>query len=181
MAGQGRLQNRVCIITGSGSGFGETIAKRFVLEGARVVIADINESAGQRVTQEIVPSQSDSVLFVQADVTSKPSWEELLQKTLDKFGQVDVVFNNAGTTYRKKPSHEVTEKEWQLLIDVNMKSIYLSTAVVMPYFMKKKAGIMINTSSIGGYHVKEELVYYGASKAFVNMVGLTILVNRALR
>lgn len=170
MAPNGRLNGKVCIITGSGGGFGETIAKRFVLEGAKVVIAEINETAGKRVEQEIASSHKDQILFVQSDVTSKQSWEELLKKTLDKFGMLDIVFNNAGTTYRKKPSHEVTEKEWQMLIDVNMKSIYLSTAVVLPYFIKQKAGHMLNTSSIGGYHVKEQLVYYGASKTFVNMV-----------
>lgn len=165
-----RLSGKVCIITGAGSGFGETFAKRFVQEGAKVVIAEINQTAGKRVEEEIASSHADQVLFVHADVTSKQSWEELLQKVLDKFGTLDVVFNNAGTTYRKKPSHEVTEKEWQMLIDVNMKSIYLSTAVVVPYFMNTKAGIMLNTSSIGGYHTKEELVYYGASKTFVNMI-----------
>ncbi|KAF2790365.1 putative alcohol dehydrogenase [Melanomma pulvis-pyrius CBS 109.77] len=170
MAPNGRLNGKVCIITGSGGGFGETIAKRFVLEGAKVVIAEINRTAGERVKQEIASTHKDQVLFVQSDVTSKQSWEELLEKTLEKFGILDIVFNNAGTTYRKKPSHEVTEKEWQMLIDVNMKSIYLSTAVILPYFIKQKAGHMLNTSSIGGYHVKEQLVYYGASKTFVNMI-----------
>ncbi|KAF2740283.1 3-oxoacyl-reductase [Polyplosphaeria fusca] len=171
MSTKGRLSDKVVIITGAGGGFGETFAKRFAQEGAKVVVAEINEAAGKRVEQDIASSSSpDRVLFVHADVTSRKSWEELLKKTLDKFGDLDVVFNNAGTTYRKKPSHEVTEKEWQMLIDVNMKSIYLSTAVIMPYFMQKKQGHMLNTSSIGGYHVKEELVYYGASKTFVNMI-----------
>ncbi|KAF2106224.1 putative alcohol dehydrogenase [Lophiotrema nucula] len=171
MSSRGRLTDKVCIITGAGSGFGETFAKRFALEGAKVVIAEINEQAGKRVEQDMISlSGPDRVFFVHSDVTSRRSWEELFQRTLDKFGSLDVVFNNAGTTYRKKPSHEVTEKEWQMLIDINMKSIYLSTAVVMPYFMKKKAGVILNTSSIGGYHVKEELVYYGASKTFVNMI-----------
>lgn len=170
MAVKGRLDSKVAIITGAGGGFGETIAKRFVLEGATVVIAEINESAGQRVEREIASTHPGNVFFVQTDVTDRQSWEVLLKKTLEKFGTLDIVFNNAGTTYRKKPSHEVTEKEWQMLIDVNMKSIYLSTAVVMPYFISKKVGIMLNTSSIGGYHVKEELVYYGASKTFVNMI-----------
>jgi 3-oxoacyl-[acyl-carrier protein] reductase len=166
----GRLGSKVVIITGAGGGFGETIAKRFILEGATVVIAEINESAGQRVEREIASTHPKQVLFVQTDVTDRQSWETLLTKTLERFGALDVVFNNAGTTYRKKPSHEVTEKEWQMLIDVNIKSIYLSTAVVMPYFISKKSGIMLNTSSIGGYHVKEQLVYYGASKTFVNMI-----------
>ncbi|KAE8451783.1 hypothetical protein EG329_002623 [Mollisiaceae sp. DMI_Dod_QoI] len=170
----GRLQNKICILTGAGGGFGESIAKRFITEGCKVVIAEINESAGKRVEREIAtssyPGARDNVLFVQTDVTSKSSWDNLLKQTLDKFGAVDIVFNNAGTTYPKKPSHEVTEKEWRMLIDVNMTSIYLSTAAVMPYFIKRKAGIILNTSSIGGYHVKEELVYYGASKTFVNMI-----------
>lgn len=135
-----RLSGKVAIITGAGSGFGETFAKRFVREGAKVVVAEINESAGKRVEQELSSAHPDQVIFVQVDVTSRKAWEELLKTTLDKFGRLDIVFNNAGTTYRKKPSHEVTEKEWQMLVDVNMKSIYLSTAVVVPYFMERKSG-----------------------------------------
>lgn len=161
----GKLDGKVAIVTGSGSGFGETIAKRFAAEGANVVVAEINNDAGKRVQAEIANS-----LFVQTDVTKRDSWEQLLKSTVEKFGGLDILVNNAGTTYAKKPSDEVTDDEWTKLIDVNMKSIYLSVAVMVPHFKERKGGVILNTSSIGGLRVKDELVYYGASKTFVNKI-----------
>jgi len=171
----GRLSGKVAIVTGAGSGFGETIARTFVKEGAHVIIAEINETSGRRVEQDINNSDGEKALFHKTDVTSKSGWESLLKATLDKHDRLDILVNNAGTTYAKKPSHEVTEDEWSKLIDINMKSIFLSIAVVVPQMKKQGAGIILNTSSIGGLRVKEELVYYGASKTFVNKVsGLEI-------
>jgi 3-oxoacyl-[acyl-carrier protein] reductase len=185
---KGRLQGKVCIITGGGNGFGETMAKAFVKEGARVVIADVNPIGGGRVEEEIRSAHGkEAAVFQQADVTSLASWKKLLERTLEVFGSLDVVVNNAGTTYPKKDSHTVTEDEWDKVINVNMKSIYLSTAAIMPYFMEKKAGVMLNTSSVGGIRVKNGLVpqtlprlsclsdvftqvWYGGTKAFVNKV-----------
>ena len=80
------------------------------------------------------------------------------------------MINNAGTTYPKKESHTVTEEEFDKVINVNMKSIFMSVAVVVPYFMKQKAGSIINISSVGGIRVKNGLVWYGGTKAFVNKV-----------
>ncbi|ORY07020.1 hypothetical protein BCR34DRAFT_666459, partial [Clohesyomyces aquaticus] len=122
------LAGKVCIITGASSGFEESISKRFILEGANVVIAEINESAGKRFEKEIAsishPGSKGQVLLVHTDVTSKQSWGDLMSKTLDRSGKLDIVLNNVGTTYVKKPSHEVTERGWQMLIDINMKSTY---------------------------------------------------------
>lgn len=165
-----KLAGQVALITGAGGGFGESFARRFVWEGAKVVIAEINLSAGKRVKQDLKSTFEDNVLFVQTDVTSRSSWEATLQATLQKFGKLDIVLNNAGTTHPKKPSHEITEDEWSNVIDVNMKSIYLSFAAVIPYFRTQKKGVVLNISSIGGLRAKDQLVYYGASKAFVNKV-----------
>jgi 3-oxoacyl-[acyl-carrier protein] reductase len=154
-----KLKNKVCIVTGAGHGFGEAMAKRFAEEGARVVIADINPKSGSKVEYEINGAYGEkTALFQEANVTSQASWEKLLDATLKEFGKVDVVVNNAGTTYPKKASHTVTEEEYDKVINVNMKSIFLSVAVVVPYFLEKKAGTILNVSSVGGIRVKNGLV-----------------------
>jgi 3-oxoacyl-[acyl-carrier protein] reductase len=171
MGSLGKLSGQVALITGGGGGFGESFARRFVAEGAKVVIAELNPTAGKRVEQDIALKNEDSILFVEADVTNRSSWEAVLKATLQTFGKLDILVNNAGTTHAKKPSHDITDSEWSRLVDVNMKSIYLSFAVIIPYFRDQKKGVVLNISSIGGLRAKDELVFYGASKAFVNKVG----------
>ncbi len=123
------------------------------------MIADINPKTGTKVAEEINASRSQKLaLFQEANVTSRASWEKLLEATLKEFGKVDVVVNNAGTTYPKKASHTVTEEEYDKVITVNQKSIFLSVAVVVPYFIEQKAGIILNISSVGGIRVKNGLV-----------------------
>ncbi len=156
-----KLKDKVCIITGAGHGFGEAMARRFAEEGARVVIADLNPKTGSKVAQEINAAHGGgekTALFQEANVTNRSSWEQLLAAALQKFGKVDVVVNNAGTTYPKKASHTVTEEEYDKVINVNMKSIFLSVAVVVPYFMEQNAGTILNVSSVGGIRVKNGLV-----------------------
>ncbi|RFU24471.1 hypothetical protein B7463_g11871, partial [Scytalidium lignicola] len=150
-----KLVGQVALITGAGGGFGESFAKRFAAEGAKVVIAKINFTAGKQVEQEIRSTHGEDS-------------ETALKSTLQKFGKLDILINNASTTHPKKPSHDITEDKWSKVIDVNMKSIYLSFAVIIPYFREQKKGVVLNISSIGGLRAKDQLVYYGASKAFVN-------------
>ena len=158
-----KLKDKVCIITGGGHGFGEAMARRFAEEGARVAIADINPKTGARVEEEINTTHGQKVAFFQeANVTSRDSWQKLLEATLKQFGKVDIVVNNAGTTYPKKASHTVTDEEYDKVITVNQKSIFLSVAVVVPYFLEQKAGIILNISSVGGIRVKNGLVSSGA-------------------
>ncbi|KAK5396713.1 hypothetical protein LTR20_000867 [Exophiala xenobiotica] len=162
-----KLKNKVCIVTGGGHGFGEAMAKRFAEEGARVVIADINPKTGSKVESEInAASGQKTALFQETNVTNQASWEKLLEAALKEFGRVDVVVNNAGTTYPKKASHTVTEEEYDKVINVNMKSIFLSVAVVVPYFMEQKAGMILNISSVGGIRVKNGLITEGLASEY---------------
>ncbi|KIX04822.1 uncharacterized protein Z518_05693 [Rhinocladiella mackenziei CBS 650.93] len=169
----GRLQGNVALITGAGSGFGECMAKFFSKEGAHIIVADIATDNGMRVAKEIMATKSEGyghALFLQFDCTKRQAWEEGLKLAREKFGKLDIVVNNAGTTYTKKPSVEVTEDEFDKIIAVNTKSIYHSVVVVMPYFAKRKSGVMINTSSVAGYKVRPGQVFYGGTKGFVNTV-----------
>jgi 3-oxoacyl-[acyl-carrier protein] reductase len=155
----GKLKDKVCIVTGGGHGFGEAMARRFVEEGAKVVIADINPKTGAQVAKDLNASHGPkTALFQECNVTSQASWEKLLEASLKEFGKVTTLINNAGTTYPKKASHTVTEEEYDKVINVNMKSIFLSVTVVVPYFMEQKAGTIINISSVGGIRVKNGLV-----------------------
>ena len=153
-----KLKDKVCIVTGGGHGFGEAMARRFAEEGARVVVVDLNAKTGAQVVQEINDIHGKKTAFFQeANVTVQASWKEMLEATLREFGKVDVVVNNAGTTYPKKASHTVTEEEYDKIVTVNQKSIFLSVAVVVPYFLEQKAGIILNISSVGGIRVKNGL------------------------
>ena len=157
---EGRLAGKVAIISGAGGGFGAKMAEVFVSQGASVVIAEISPKAGSRVESEINAKYSTKrAVFHEANVTSRSSWESLLKRALDEFGNLDIVVNNAGTTYPKKPTHEVTDSEWDKVIDLNMKSIFISTGVLFPYFMGRGSGIVLNTSSVGGNRVKDGLVW----------------------
>jgi 3-oxoacyl-[acyl-carrier protein] reductase len=176
-----KMKNKVCIVTGGGHGFGEAMARRFVEEGAKVIIADINPATGAKVASELNASQSGSAFFQETNVTSQSSWEKLLEASLKEFGRVDVLVNNAGTTYPKKASHTVTEAEFDKVVNVNMKSIFLSVAVVVPYFVEQKAGTILNISSVGGIRVKNGLVWYGGTKAFVNKVSTNHLMQNLTR
>ncbi|EER29480.1 hypothetical protein D8B26_003970 [Coccidioides posadasii str. Silveira] len=169
----GRLEGKVAIVTGAGSGFGEAIAHAFVDEGAHVLVADIAVENGHRVVKDIEAKSGaarGSAVFVDFNCTSRKAWEDALELAKQKFGKLDIVVNNAGTTYRKKPSIEVTEDEFDKIIAVNVKSIYHSVAAVVPYFVERKSGVFLNTSSVAGTRVRPGQVFYGGTKGFLNTV-----------
>ncbi|GAB1195181.1 hypothetical protein BDV37DRAFT_270899 [Aspergillus pseudonomiae] len=159
----GRLEGKVAIITGSGSGFGHGIAKKFVEEGAKVIIAEISKENGEKVAAEL------NSKFVHADVTSRESWQTLLQTTLDTYGQLDIVVNNAGATYSNKPTGQVTDADFDLCMSVNVKSIYLSANVIVPYFeQNNRPGCFVQISSTAALRPRPGLTWYNASKAAVS-------------
>src|SRR5258708_14978399 len=123
-----RLQDKVVVVTGWGSGFGEGIARRFAREGAKVIVADINDDGGKRVAVAI---QGE---FIRADVTSSTDWARLVQSATAGFGKLDIVVNNAGWTHRTKPYIEVTEAEFDKVYAVNVKTVYLSPLPAPPPF-----------------------------------------------
>lgn len=162
MAPGPRLEGKVAIVTGGASGFGRGIAAKFVEEGAKVIIADLSEESGLKVADEL------HCQFAMADVTKREHWEALLKRSLDTFGQLDIVVNNAGATYVNKATEDVTDKDFDLVMNVNVKSIYLSTNVLLPYFMEnKRPGSFIQIASTAGVRPRPRLTWYNASKAAV--------------
>ncbi|MGH8705928.1 MAG: SDR family NAD(P)-dependent oxidoreductase, partial [Burkholderiales bacterium] len=138
-----RLKDKVAIVTGAGSGFGEGIARRFSQEGAKVIVNDVNPQGGERVAREIGGNSA----FVQADVTRGADWGRLVQSCVAKFGRLDVVVNNAGWTHRKKPVLETTEAEFDRVYAVNVKSVFLSVMHALPQFLKQGGGAFVNVAS----------------------------------
>ena len=159
-----RLEQKVAIVTGGGSGFGEGIAARFAQEGCRVIVNDINDEGGERVVSEIKNSGGEAV-FCHGNVASSTDWKDLLTCALDNFGKLDIVINNAGTTHRNKSMLDVTDEEFDLVYDVNVKGIYYSARNLVPYFKKQGGGNFVTIASTSGIRPRPGLVWYSGSKA----------------
>ncbi|KAJ7691555.1 hypothetical protein B0H17DRAFT_1169086 [Mycena rosella] len=168
-----RLQGKVAIVTGKclqpfsnrgGSGFGAAIARRFGEEGAKVIMTDINVEGGEKVAAQ----NPANLVFQRMDVTQESDWKAIVDLAFSKFGGLDVLVNNAGTSYRNKPTVEVTDEEWERVFKVNVKSIFLSGKVVLPRLIEQgKGGSMISISSTGATRPRPGLVWYNASKGAV--------------
>ena len=170
-----KLEGKVAIVTGAASGFGRAIAERFVLEGARAVLADIN-GAGVR---EIAASLGDSAVAVTCDVAQKADVEAMVRAATEAFGGLDIVVNNAGTTHKNRPLLEVGEAEFDRIYAVNVKSIYLSTIAAVPRMEKRGAGIIINIASTAGVRPRPGLTWYNGSKGAVITLTKSLAVELA--
>jgi len=159
-----RLEGKVAIVTGGGSGFGEAISKRFAEEGCKVVVADIDPIGGERVAS----THPKVMHFIETDVTSEEDWEQLIENTVDKYGRLDILVNNAGTSYKNKPTLDVIEDEFDKVFNVNVKSIFYAARHFVPNIINQgEGGSMINIASIGASRPRPGLVWYNASKAAV--------------
>lgn len=161
-----KLAGKVAIVTGSARGIGKAIANKFASEGAAVVVSDINIDEAQQVVDKI-KSQRGTALAVRADVATKTDVQNLVKTTLDSFKAVHILVNNAGTT-RFKSILKLTEEDWDAVLDVDLKGVFLCTQAVLEYMMKQRYGKIINISSniaLGG--AQEQFASYGAAKAGV--------------
>ena len=171
-----RLQGKTAIVTGGGSGFGEGIAKTFAREGANVVVNDLNGAAAERVASEIAVSGGKAIA-VPGDVTKQADWQTLFDASIEDFGSVQVVVNNAGTTHRNKPVMDITEAEFDRVYAVNVKSIYFSVTQFVPYFRKVGGGSFINIASTAGVRPRPGLIWYNGSKAAVIIASKALAVE----
>jgi 3-oxoacyl-[acyl-carrier protein] reductase len=156
-----RLAGKATIVTGSGSGFGEEIACRFVKEGAKVIIADINEENGKRVASSL-----EGAVFCKVDVTNNLQVRTMVQTCVDEFGGLDILVNNAGIVQRNMPMQDVPEEDFDQIFAVNVKSIYLSALHAVPV-IKEKGGVIINMGSTGAIRPRAGMAWYNASKGAV--------------
>lgn len=158
-----RLKDKVAVITGAGSGFGEGMARLFAEEGARVVIADINETGGKRVAQ-VIQQQGGQAVFQKADVSKDAEVKALVDAAVKQFGRVDIMVNNAGYTHRNQPMLNVSEAEFDKVFAVNVKSIYLAARHAVPVMRKQGGGVILNTVSTAAVRPRPGLTWYNSSK-----------------
>jgi NAD(P)-dependent dehydrogenase (short-subunit alcohol dehydrogenase family) len=140
-----RLKDKVIIITGSGSGIGQSTAFLFAEEGATVVVNDIAEDKGKE-TVDIITGKGGQAVFNYADVTNPASVEAMVKQVIEQFGRIDVLFNNAGIS-GVGCLHEVDPDAWDRVMNVNIKGVYLPSKYVLPHMMEQKNGSIINMSS----------------------------------
>ncbi len=161
-----RVKNKSIIVTGSGGGIGEGIAKRLAEEGAQVIVNDINAALGEKVVADIVKAGGTATFFA-ADVTKSADVKALVEHAVKTYGKLDVMVNNAGWTHRNRPALEVSEDEFDKCYAVNMKSIYLATIHATPVFRSNKGGSFINIASTAGVRPRPGLTWYNGSKGAV--------------
>jgi 3-oxoacyl-[acyl-carrier protein] reductase len=170
-----RLRDKVAIVTGGGLGFGAGIAQLFAAEGAQVLVADIDGARAGRVAGEIGAAARPAT----ADVASGADFARIVQETLDAFGRLDVVVNNAGTTHRNQPLLEVDEATYDRVFAVNVKSIYWSVQHALPVFRRQGGGCFVNIASTAGLRPRPGLTWYNASKGAVITMSKSMAVELA--
>ena len=158
-----KLESKVAVITGAGSGFGQAMAERFAQHGATTIVADINKQAADRVQRDIKRAGGEAIA-VQVDVSQSDSMAALLQATLDLAGQLDIFVNNAGTSHKNGPLAEVDEATFDRVYAVNVKSIYLSAVHVVPVFRQQGGGVFLNIASTAGVRPRPGLTWYNGTK-----------------
>ena len=168
-----RLENKVAIVTGAGSGFGEAIARRYAEEGAAIVVNDIVPQAAERVAGDIRAAGGRAAVQV-ADVSVDGDVARLVRSALDNFQRLDVVVNNAGTTHRNRPMLEVEEREFDRIYAVNVKSLFLTAKHAVPHFRKAGGGCFVTIASTAGVRPRPGLTWYNGSK------GAAIVTSRSM-
>ena len=172
-----RLKDKVAVITGGGVGMGRASVLRFLEEGAKVVVADINaETLAETVRQG--KQISENVIGVKTDLTDEQEVKRLVEKTLEVFGTVDVLFNNAGMNHAAL-LHETTLEDWERVFSVNVRSMFLTCKHVLPVMMEHRKGSIINTASPGALVGLRGIAAYCASKGAVPALTRSIAVDYA--
>jgi len=163
------LKGKIAIITGARRGIGRAIAEAMAKAGARVVISDINQEDSDKVAQEIKEKYGQDTLAIKTDVTKKEEVENLIKKTVEKFGKIDILVNNAGIA-PFKPFLDLTEEDWDKVLDINLKGYFLCTQAAAKEMVKNKYGKIINIASVAMGQMGigfPNLAHYCASKGAI--------------
>jgi NAD(P)-dependent dehydrogenase (short-subunit alcohol dehydrogenase family) len=166
----GRVAGKVTIVTGGGSGIGRATALAFAREGAKVVVADIVIAGGEE-TVRMIKAAGGEAIFVKTDVVKTAEVEALVKKTVDTYGRLDCAFNNAGIEGEIAPTADCTEENWDRVVDVDLKSVWLCMKYEIQQMLKQGSGAIVNTASVAGLVGFQGIPAYVAAKHGVN--GLT--------
>ncbi len=158
-----KLSGKSAIVTGGASGFGAGIVRRFIVEGARVVIADINGDAAIALANEV----GDAALGLKVDVASADHVAAMVNSTTQSLGGIDILVNNAGVGHKPTSMESLSEEVFDRIFEVNIKSIYRTAQLVVPIMKKNGSGAILNIGSTGGVSPRPNLTWYNASKGWV--------------
>ena len=170
-----RLDGKTAIVTGGGSGFGAGIARKFIAEGAQVVIADINSAAAETLSDEL----GAAAFAAHVDVADLGSVNALARQAEKDVGAVDIIINNAGVTHLPTPLDEVSEEDFDRVFAVNCKSVYLTARTFVPAMKARGAGAILNIASTAGVSPRPNLNWYNSSKGWMNTATRTMAVELA--
>jgi len=170
-----KLEGKTAIITGGGGGIGRSTAIRFAKEGAKVAVADIDAVIGEE-TVSLIKREGGEAIFIKTDVTDSEQLKALIDTTTSTFGALHILFNNAGVGNSEVRSIDLAEEEWDRVIDINLKGVFLGIKYAIPELIKAGGGAIINTSSLLGLKGQKYTSAYNASKAGV----VTLTQNAAL-
>jgi 3-oxoacyl-[acyl-carrier protein] reductase len=165
-----RLKDQVAIVTGAASGFGAEIARQYVAEGAKVAVADINGAGAKAVAETL----GDNAIAVTCDVTQRADIDALVKATVDRFGKLDIVVNNAGWTHKNQPLLDVDEATFDRVYDINVKSIFHMVHAVVPLMRRARRGVILNVGSTAGIRPRPGLTWYNSSKGAVNLMSKSL-------
>jgi len=170
-----RLTGKTAIVTGGASGFGAGIVRKFVAEGARVMIADINGEGAAKLAAEL----GDQVIAQSVDVGNGDSVNAMTQAALVAFGQVDILVNNAGVSHLPAAMEDVSEADFDRVYNVNIKSVYLTARALVPHMKSRGTGAILNVASTAGVSPRPRLNWYNASKGWMITATRTMAVELA--
>ncbi|MBE1285169.1 MAG: glucose 1-dehydrogenase [Rhodobacteraceae bacterium] len=170
-----RLEGKTAIVTGGASGFGAGIVRKFLTEGARVMIADINGEAAKAMAAECGPESIAKTV----DVSEEASVNAMAQTALEEFGKVDILINNAGVTHLPTPLEDVSEEDFDRVFSVNMKSVFLTAKALVPHMKDRRSGAILNVASTAGVSPRPNLNWYNASKGWMITATRTMAVELA--
>ena len=172
-----RLENKVALISGGARGMGAVEARMFAREGARVVIGDVLDDEGRRTEAEINEAGGECV-YVHLDVTNEESWQSAVSEAVDRFGKLDILVNNAGI-YRTNNITETSAEEWDQVMDINAKGVFLGTKAVIPAMRDNGSGSIVNISSVAGLVGNLMSSAYTASKGAVRLLTKSTAIQYA--
>jgi NAD(P)-dependent dehydrogenase (short-subunit alcohol dehydrogenase family) len=178
MSTNGKLNGKVAIVTGAASGIGRATALLFAAEAARVVAADWDAEKGQRVVEEVLDGGGDAV-FVQADVSSPEDMQKVIGRAVEAYGHLDVIFNNAGVEGEQAQTADCTLENWDRVIGINLKGVFLGMKYAIPEMLKKGGGVIINNASVAGIVGFQGIPAYCASKGGVIQLTKTTALEYA--
>jgi NAD(P)-dependent dehydrogenase (short-subunit alcohol dehydrogenase family) len=172
-----RFLGKVVVVTGGAAGIGRTAALAFAREGAAVAVADVDEANGEETVRRIVET-GGRARFVRCDVRRAPEVQRLIEETVRAFGGVDILYNNAGVV-RYGTVEQLSEEDWDLQLDVNLKGTFLTCKYAIPELRKRGGGSIVNTASVQAFASQETVAAYSASKGAVVSFTTTVALDHA--